>query len=82
MAPPVDIKYDRLVRRSKDDNFDRIVDRLGSIVDKGSGSADDDRTSRLSELTAIALRGFGPFPTHLGTGVCWDELESTLKNNP
>ena len=49
------------------------------IADKGTGSLEETKLSRLSELTVFAHRGFGTFSTTIGTGVYGSELESTLK---
>ena len=78
-VPPIEVEFDRLAQSVKTDNLDRIIDCLGTLADKGSTSTEESEMSRLTELTVFALRGFGAFPTHIGTGAYGSELESTLE---
>ena len=81
-SPPVEVEYDRYCLNTKMGKFDRIIDCLGEIADKGTGSTEETKLSRLSKLTVVSLRGFVTFTARLCTGVYGSELESTSKRHP
>ena len=78
-VPPVEVEFDRLAQHAKSDKLGRIIDCVGTLADKCSNSTEESTMSLLTELAVFALRWFGTFSTHLGTGVYGPELESTLK---
>ena len=78
-VPPVEVEFYRVAQSARAEKPDRIIDCLGTLADSGSNSAEETKTSRVAELTGFALRGFGTFNTHIGTGVYGSELEGTLR---
>ena len=75
---PVEVEYDRFCANGIRGKFERVVDCLGTLADKGAYSPEETQLSRLSELAAFALRGLVDFANRLGTGVYGTEIESIL----